>query len=102
MRRLIAFILCFLMVPGSLPVAGAADPPFPDMGTSWFRYSKSVSYLRGRGVIDGYEDGTFKPTNPVNRAEFLKIVFKARGGNEPVAGGGCFTDVVEDAWYAPF
>jgi len=102
MRRPIAFVCSFLILSGSLPVALAADPPFPDMATSWFRYSESVTYLRARGVIKGYDDGTFKPQNPINRAEFLKIVFHARSSTEPVSGGGCFSDVPEDAWFAPF
>lgn len=82
-------------------VIAQATPPFPDMDRSWYRYQDSVAFLKSREVIGGYEDGTFKPKSPVNRAEFLKIVFAARGGNEPVAGE-CFTDVPEDAWFAPF
>ncbi|NOS67447.1 MAG: hypothetical protein HOO67_03740 [Candidatus Peribacteraceae bacterium] len=71
------------------------------MAHSWFRYRESVEYLRGRGAIGGYPDGTFKPAATVNRAEFLKLVFGAKGAAEP-AGGDCFLDVKADAWFAPF
>lgn len=50
-------------------------------------------------VIDGYEDGTFRPDNSVTRAEFLKMVMAAC--NIP---GHAYRDlsmlgVAEDDWY---
>ncbi|GGD88228.1 S-layer homology domain-containing protein [Paenibacillus nasutitermitis] len=29
------------------------------------------------GIINGYTDGTFKPNNPVTRAEFINMLVKA-------------------------
>lgn len=86
---------------GGLPQTEAVTTPFPDMEGSWYRYQEAVAYLQEKEVIGGYDDGTFRPKDPVNRAEFLKIVFKGRGGNEPV-GRRCFSDVNPRAWYAPF
>lgn len=84
-------------------VANAAQlpAPFPDMETSWFGYQDSVRYLVDRGSINGYPDGLFHPKETVNRAEFLKLVFRSRGTVEP-ATGDCFSDVTADAWYAPY
>ena len=93
-------LLCLLLI-GRVPLTCAADAPFPDMERSWFRYKEFVAFLRTRDVIQGYPDGNFHPKAAINRAEFLKIVFKARGGQEPVQGN-CFSDVPADAWYAPF
>ncbi len=84
----------------SLPVH-AGPPPFPDMAKSWFGYQDAVSYLVQKGSINGYPDGLFHPQETINRAEFLKLVFRSRGAVEPVAGN-CFDDVPEDAWFAPF
>ena len=81
--------------------AQAAPVPFADMEKSWFRYRESVAYLQARGGIGGYPDGTFKPKATINRAEFLKLVFRSKGAPEPVSGD-CFRDVKADAWYAPF
>lgn len=100
--RFTAAALTFAMLCAFLPVrAGAFSAPFPDMERSWFRYADAAVLLRDRGVLQGDPDGNFRPNDPVNRAEFLKIVFRARGGHEPV-GGSCFPDVQEDAWYAPY
>lgn len=71
------------------------------METSWFGYADSVSYLLKRGSVEGYPDGTFKPQQIVNRAEFLKLVFRSRGDSEPVSDD-CFADVPADAWFAPY
>jgi hypothetical protein len=37
-------------------------------------YYDYVAYARTRGIIKGYEDGTFKPNNPILFPEALKIV----------------------------
>jgi len=41
----------------------------------WF--AKYVCMAKEKGIIDGYPDGTFKPTEPVNFAEAAKIIANA-------------------------
>ncbi|MDD5102789.1 MAG: S-layer homology domain-containing protein [Candidatus Peribacteraceae bacterium] len=76
-------------------------PPFPDMETSWYGYQQSVAYLKDKGSIGGYPDGLFRPQATINRAEFLKLVFRSKGTVQP-ATRDCFADVPSDAWFAPF
>ena len=40
------------------------------------QYNVAINYLTEQGVINGYEDGTFGPENPINRAEALKIILE--------------------------
>lgn len=102
MRRAVCWVLIVVCVWRFFPnVASAADIPFPDTANSWFVYRESIAYLQSKDAISGYPDGTFKPKTTVNRAEFLKLVFRARGAPEPVSGD-CFLDVKQDSWYAPF
>ncbi len=58
--------------------------------SSWAQ--TSVTALVGSGVINGYEDGTFKPANSITRAEVVKILDGITAvGTEPgstVAPGG--------------
>lgn len=35
----------------------------------------SIKYLLDEGIIDGYDDGTFRPQNNITRAEFVKLVY---------------------------
>lgn len=92
-------LLCGLLFP--FAQAAASATPFPDMERSWFGYQESVAYLKAKGSIGGYPDGFFHPDDTVNRAEFLKLVFRSKGAAEPVAED-CFADVPADAWFAPF
>lgn len=62
----------------------------------------AINFLQENGVINGYIDGSFRPGNLVNRAEFLKIILEgsniALDKNELTP----FADVDNLAWYAPY
>jgi len=64
--------------------------------------AEAISYLETNGVVDGYPDGSFKPNNPLNRAELMKILVEG-AGYDPSANGykDCFPDVTTD-WYAKY
>lgn len=49
---------------------------FTDVGPDQ-NYYPFVNYLYCRGVIQGYEDGTFRPENPVTRGQLAKMVVGA-------------------------
>jgi len=104
-HKAVSLILCLAVItPWALPNHVSAEEAhvFPDMTRSWFRYREAVETLHEQDVIAGYPDGTFGPRKTVNRAELLKIIFKARGGSEPVEGERCFNDVPGGAWFAPY
>ncbi len=101
MQRLAARLLLVAIGLVAAAPAIAAPLPFPDMEWTWYRTREAVDYLRTAGVISGYPDGTFRPRDTINRAEFIKIVFAGKGGNAP-STTNCFTDVPADAWYAPY
>lgn len=64
-------------------------------------YNNAVSTLTRAGILDGYEDGSFRPNASITRAEFTKIAvsfFKHVGG----ASSNPFNDVPDSAWYAEF
>ena len=61
----------------------------------------SIEYLTEKEVINGYNDGTFGPDKPINRAEALKIIILS-AGEEFTHGESGFTDVPNDAWFAPY
>jgi hypothetical protein len=66
-------------------------------------YAAAIEWAKSRGILQGYPDGTFRPDNSVNRAEFLKIVLTAKEvvtANDDAPLG--FSDVDNRAWYARF
>lgn len=65
-------------------------------------YYQAISYLKENDIIGGYLDYTFKPDNPLNRAELLKILVEAAGNNPNAEDyNNCFPDVKTD-WYARY
>lgn len=68
-------------------------------GEWFFEY---VMALKEVGIVNGYEDGNFKPHDSVTLAETLKMVLMAAKINLPVnVSGKVFLDVENDIWYAP-
>lgn len=57
----------------------------------------SINKFVSSGIIEGYEDNTFRPDNNVTRAEFVKIVNKTFGFTEE--GEVNFTDIDKNSWY---
>ena len=56
---------------GQPTVSGNAA--FPDLVEKW--YKPAIAWAEQTGVVDGYEDGTFRPGQPVNRMEFAQMLY---------------------------
>ncbi|MFO0780474.1 MAG: FlgD immunoglobulin-like domain containing protein [Candidatus Gracilibacteria bacterium] len=65
-------------------------------------YCKAILLMRDNGVFSGYTDGTFRPYQPINRAETVKVILLAL--SIPVLNDGTtlFRDTDGGAWYAPY
>ncbi|WP_206459847.1 S-layer homology domain-containing protein [Anaerovorax sp. IOR16] len=70
MKKVLMFFLVLLMVSAGSIVSFAVEInqnlPIDVEGT---RYEDAVQNLMSRGIIKGYEDGTFRPEYAINRAE---------------------------------
>lgn len=71
-----------VLIIDNIPVA----PPFSDV-TNSSPYLNAIAYLKTQGIITGYADGTFKPNNLINRAEFTKIIMGSL--NDAAGIGSC-------------
>ena len=67
--------------------ADAADSPF----------ATEIDTLSTFGLLEGYEDGTFRPTNAITRAEFCAMLSNVL--DLPEGQNLSFSDVADDAWY---
>ncbi|MFC1647447.1 S-layer homology domain-containing protein [Patescibacteria group bacterium] len=62
----------------------------------------AIQYLYDNEIVEGYPDGTFKPDNPLTRAELMKILVLGAGFDpDAEVYNGCFPDV-EDEWFARY
>lgn len=102
MRAFSVFALTVLLAPIS---ASAQEANFSDLPQDHFAY-EAVMFLRNEGIISGYDDGTFRPNAPVNRAEALKIIVAPLITEEQLAQAKqaqtVYADVANDAWFKPY
>jgi uncharacterized protein YkwD len=66
-------------------------------------YQEAINYVREKGIVKGYVDGTFKPDSPINRAEFTKILVEAiLGTTLSESSQKCFPDVDQGIWFEKY
>lgn len=53
-----------------------SSSPYPDVPTTRWSAAK-IEWAKQNNIVTGYKDGTFKPANPVTRAELMAILKKA-------------------------
>ena len=86
---------------GLVLASGSAFAAFGD--TKGYVFEDSVEYLREEGIVEGYVDGSFKPEQKINRAEFTKMVVDGLLGEvDPSYAADCFDDVTAEMWYAKY
>ncbi len=63
-------------------------------------YEKPVKLLSIIGLVNGYEDGSFKPSNSITRAEIAEVVIKMLGISNGmlILEGESFKDVTDTYW----
>jgi len=74
---------------------------FKDLDASHWA-NNSVKTLVQKQVINGYEDGTFRPDSLVTRAEFATMIVKALGISTDNISGQTFIDVDKNDWEYKF
>lgn len=96
-------ILTILTIFTTFLVASSVSA-FSDLPENHIAFD-SIKYLENIGVLAGYEDGTVRPDNKINRAEFTKILIASIAQDkldgldlQPLA----FSDIEPGAWYEPY
>lgn len=97
MKRFITAVLAAFMAV-SVTVPAMAEPTgdntdsaiygvntrFTDIYTDDFAWARIyINAMAQKGLISGYEDGTFRPDNDVTRLEGLALFARAMGSNDP-------------------
>ena len=71
---------------------------FPDLDpTQW--YAEYVCAAKASGLVEGYVDGTFKPSRDISRAEAIKIMSEAENFDLGQNLSDVFLDVKVDDWF---
>src|SRR6056297_953163 len=92
--KVLSLVITVLMLGGifTVPVYGE---DFFDIGNHWAK--ESIEKFVENEIVSGYPDNTFKPNNPISRAESAAIInnnfgYYLRDENN-------FSDVKEGKWY---
>ena len=83
MKKTIAFLLTLALV---LSVCqGALAASFVDLaGSNWDWARNTVSELADKGIVKGYSDGTYQPSNVITRQEAFTLFARIVGVNDEV------------------
>jgi len=97
MKKWLIGLLALVLLAASLPSLPASAASLADVSGHWAE--TAITYLVDKGIINGFPDGTFKPEEPVTRAQFAKMVTLALEyptANEPATP--MFSDVTSSFW----
>src|SRR3990167_1175709 len=98
MKKLISKLLILPIIFLSIMTA-TAEAAFTDLGEAHKNY-EAITYLQENGILNGYDDGSFKPDNTINRVEFLKIILDGSKIKLSISPPTPFKDADNTAWYA--
>lgn len=73
---------------------------FYDVSADFWGYD-AINYLSKNGVLNGFDDGSFKPDSPVTREQFAKMIVCALELEE-TGEEYSYTDASAGAWYVPY
>lgn len=85
-----------------LDVTKSFHHTFKDVPTSDWAYPY-IAALKEAGIIDGFQDGTFKPNAPITRNQMAKIIVNGYGLEPATEINLPFSDTqTENNWAAPY
>lgn len=103
-KMLMFMALIIMMISSSLitnqTLAVASEAEFVDTADSYAQ--KEITALAKTGVISGYGQGKFAPTQPMTRAELAKIIVLTSGMKEADSSEVSFSDVPAESWYSGY
>lgn len=95
MKKIISAFLTIAIVLTNISAASAANLSFSDISGHWAE--DIIIKWKNEGIISGYSDGTFRPDNPVTRAELAVILTLAFDLQKTSPTE--YSDTNSSAWY---
>jgi len=96
-KRLLS-VVCIALITSFIAVqALAAEAGFSDVPADHTFYS-GIMDCAGKGITSGYDDGTFRPANPVTRAQFCVMLSRAFCSDQIQEYN---TDLYKTNWFGP-
>ena len=94
-RRILSLVLAFILLASFAAVPAFATTS--DIGGHWAE--STLQEWISQGLLDGYNDGNYRPNGTITRAEFIALVNRVENFTDDSGGVSRFVDVGADAWY---
>jgi hypothetical protein len=94
-RGTMAVYVSRALVGGPDVPTGPAVPTFSDVALDHWAYDE-IEYCVAQGIVNGYENGTYRPDNPVDRGQMAAYVYRGfiqSTGTPVILGGPAVTAV---------
>lgn len=63
-------------------------------------HAEAIAYVQAKRIVSGYDDGTFRPNDTINRVELLKILVESEFRQTPECKHNFYySDTLKEAWY---
>lgn len=80
LKKIVAGSLCAVMLIGNVAFAA---PSFDDVDEQKYSWAVTpITEMANAGIINGFEDGTFRPANGVTRIDSLLLISRILGAND--------------------
>lgn len=99
LTRLVFVLFCFLVLAPVVLAEAFIDVDYDHL------YFTAIDYVKADGIVQGYSDGTYKPEDEINRAEFTKIIIEATFEDSEIencAPSKVFSDIPAGEWYEDY
>ncbi len=91
------------LLAAALPSPVLAAVTFSDVPGDHPAY-EAITALKDKGILQGYDDGTFRPDDIVNRAAAVKVIVSSVLGKDSLndRDKSAFSDVPDNVWFLPY
>ena len=105
MKKVLSFVLVLTLVLGSFSMVFAAPAQKTLSDIAGSANEEAIQVVNDLGIITGYDDGSFKGSNNVTRAEFAAMITRALAIPESALAGystSTFKDTAGYGWAVPY
>ena len=89
LKKLVLGFIAFILVFTLLPQKNTQAAGFSDVT----KYKEEINYLSSEGIINGYQDGTFKPAANLTRLQAVTMILREKDITDFTAPDPGFTDL---------
>jgi len=101
LKWLMVSCLIVLLVSSSAFATSNSSSGFSDVESSHWA-NESIKQMVELGVINGYDDGAFRPNQPVKRDEFSTMMVKSLNLSIDWNAKSSFSDMEDNYWAVPY